>query len=187
MITLSEVIPLTHGHLAEPGPRTPSRRRVHRSYTRRQFLRNASLTLTAAGVAFVGFLPTARRAAAHTPHDNCTSTLQTSWYGSCPTAIAGTCSPACGPSPVRGGACNGIYHKTAHDGVNDWRMRPNECKSGGYDGWYWSTAPSSCGICCGGSPCPVFRCHDGCWKNTSGQWAHSICRTSYCTSGSCPC
>lgn len=148
--------------------------------TRRDFIRQSAAVLTGAGLALVAYIPTARPARAEHGGQHKEDFTGTDWYGSCPTAISGTCSPACGPSTVYSDVCDGIYHKS----TGNYRARPNECKSGTYDGWYWATI-HQCGICnCG--YCANFRCHDGCkWINSA--WKNSICRTSYCVSGACTC
>jgi hypothetical protein len=160
-------------HQPRKADRRQPRREQRSGLTRLSFFQRTAALGTGVGLSVVGLLPPARNALAHTPHGNCTTTLQTLMWGSCPEASDGFgCDPACGPSKVRSNACdaNG-WHKTS----GEWRMRPNECKSGGYDGWFWRRR-------CG---CPTgcqrtFRCHDGC-KDTAGGWAHSVCRvTSAC-------
>jgi len=119
---------------------------------------------TAVGMAALSIFPAARRAYA----DGYTI------YGGCPTYAADhNCSPGCGPSAIFGGACNtsGTYtgfHK--NDGIT-WKLRPNQCYAGTYDGWLWRYQ-GACGACA----CSVERrCHDGYTKTSSG-WVRSICR-----------
>jgi len=90
------------------------------------------------------------------------------------------CSPGCGPSMVLSGACNTSgkwvgYHRGGVDtwtviGYVAWKLRPNACYGGNYDGWKWATA-SDC------KPCRnmFWRCHDGFVSSSSGTY-NSICR-----------
>src|SRR5690606_21651822 len=96
------------------------------------------------------------------------------YTGSCPSyASDHDCSPGCGPSTIFADACetSGSYtgfHK--NDGVT-WKLRPNQCFSGTYDGWLWGDQ-GACGTCA----CSVERrCHDG-YRKTSSGWVKSICR-----------
>lgn len=119
---------------------------------------------TALGMAALSVFPAARRAYA----DGYTI------YGGCP-SYAGDhdCSPGCGPSTIFADACNtgGAYtgyHK--NDGTT-WKLRPNQCYAGTYDGWLWRYQ-AACGACA----CSVERrCHDG-YRKTSSGWVNSICR-----------
>jgi len=95
-------------------------------------------------------------------------------YGRCPSyASDHKCSPGCGPSTIFADSCliSGTYtgfHK--NDGVT-WKLRPNQCFSGGYDGWLWQYQ-GACGACA----CSVERrCHDG-YRYTTSGWVKSICR-----------
>lgn len=179
-LALEEIVPFSEA--PEP-PRKTNRRRLSQEtdvgLTRLSFFQKSAALGTGVGLSILGLLPPARDALAHVPHGNCTTTLQTlMWTGSptCPEASQGFgCDPACGPSKVRTNACDGNgWHKTS----GNWRMRPNECESGGYDGWFWRRR---CG--CPTGCLRTFRCHDGC-KSTAQGWAHSICRvTSACN---CP-
>lgn len=134
---------------------------------RRGFLKAIGAAGLGLGFASLGVFPSARPAAAH-----CTTTLETKMYGSCPSSSSGFgCSPACGPSTVYWDVCgSGGWHKT----TGNYRMRPNHCKSGGYDGWYWGKSPCEE---CGGYT--YFKCHDGC-KKIGALWYNSICRTYVC-------
>lgn len=131
------------------------------SANRRTFVQAALATGAGLGMTVLGRLPTAQAA--------CTTTLETTIRGSCPSNIAGTCSPACGPSTVYADACSASgWHKTS----GNFRMRPNNCPSSPYDGWRWTLE------CCGTPGCfRTFKCHDGC-RLTGGQWVNSICRTA---------
>jgi hypothetical protein len=166
-VTTLDAVPPLRG--ADPGTGTASRRPASRTRSRlnpswalsRRTLLQAG---TAVGMAALSIFPAARRAYA----DGYTI------YGSCPSYAADhNCSPGCGPSTIFAGACNtsGTYtgfHK--NDGTN-WKLRPNECYAGTYDGWLWRYQ-GACGACA----CSVERrCHDGYRKMSSG-WVRSICR-----------
>lgn len=168
MTTLDAVPPLRG---TDPGTGTASRRRPPASRTRSRLTTSWALSRrtllqagTAMGMAALSIFPAARRAYA----DGYTI------YGGCPTYAADhNCSPGCGPSTIFAAACNtsGTYtgfHK--NDGTT-WKLRPNECYTGTYDGWLWRYQ-GACGACA----CSVERrCHDGYMKTSSG-WVRSICR-----------
>ncbi|MEU5790292.1 peptidoglycan-binding protein [Micromonospora purpureochromogenes] len=168
MITLDAVPAL---RVTDPGTGTVSRRRPPASRTRsgrtiswalsRRTLLQAG---TAVGMAALSIFPAARRAYAD-GYDI---------YGSCPSyASDQNCSPGCGPSPIFAAACNTSgtntgFHK--NDGTT-WKLRPNQCYAGTYDGWLWRYQ-GACGACA----CSVERrCHDG-YRQTSSGWVRSICR-----------
>lgn len=95
-------------------------------------------------------------------------------YPQCPSYAADhDCSPGCGPSTIFADACetsgaNAGFHK--NDQVT-WKLRPNACLSGRYDGWMWRY-DEPCGACA----CHIERrCHDG-YRKTSSGWVNSICR-----------
>jgi Putative peptidoglycan binding domain len=166
--TLDAVPPLTG---PDPGTGTASRRRPPASRPTSRLTPSWALSRrtllqagTALGMAALSIFPAARRAYA----DGYTI------YGACPTyASDHNCSPGCGPSVIFAAACNttGTYtgfHK--NDGVT-WKLRPNQCYAGTYDGWLWRYQ-GACGACA----CSVERrCHDG-YKKTSSGWVRSICR-----------
>ena len=168
MTTLDAVPPLRG---TDPGTGTASRRRPPASRNAsgramtwalsRRTLLQAGTTL---GMAALSVFPAARRAYA----DGYTI------YGGCPTYAADhNCSPGCGPSPIFGDACNtsGTYTGFHKNNGTTWKLRPNQCYAGTYDGWLWRYA-GSCGACA----CGVERrCHDG-YKKTSSGWVRSICR-----------
>jgi Putative peptidoglycan binding domain len=143
-----------------PASRTRSRLTSSWALSRRTLLQAG----TAVGMTALSIFPAARRAYA----DGYTI------YGGCPTyASDHNCSPGCGPSTIYAAACNtsGTYtgfHK--NDGIT-WKLRPNQCYAGTYDGWLWRYQ-GACGACA----CGVERrCHDGYRKLSSG-WVRSICR-----------
>ncbi len=168
MITLDAVPPLRG---TDPGTGTASRRRppTRRTTTGRTMSwalsrRTLLQAGTAVGMAALSIFPAARRAYA----DGYTI------YGGCPAYAADhNCSPGCGPSPIFGDACNtsGTYTGFHKNNGTTWKLRPNQCYAGTYDGWLWRYA-GSCGACA----CGVERrCHDG-YKKTSSGWVRSICR-----------
>ncbi|HEY6740155.1 MAG TPA: peptidoglycan-binding protein [Actinopolymorphaceae bacterium] len=151
-------------------PRRPGDRRwTGLGFPRRRVLQ----AVTAVGFAALGVFPAARKAYAE-GYDI--------WTGACPSyADDHDCSPGCGPSTIFADACetegaNLGYHK--NDGVQ-WTLRPNQCYSGGYDGWLWRY-DGACGAC----SCHVERrCHDG-YRSTGSGWVRSICRWN--TDCGCP-
>lgn len=103
-------------------------------------------------------------------------------YPTCPSyATDHDCSPGCGPSTIFADACvtsgtNTGFHK--NDQVT-WKLRPNACLSGSYDGWMWRY-DRACGAC----SCHIERrCHDG-YRSTGSGWVPSICR--WTTDCGCP-
>src|ERR671922_19038 len=83
-------------------------------------------------------------------------------YPRCP-SYAGNhnCSPGCGPSVVCSSCCrtSGSYkgfHKSGVSHPGKYKLRPNQCYGGGYDGWIWAYA-HRCGSCSRGVK---WRCHD---------------------------
>lgn len=162
-LTYETIVPL-----AEPGPFEATRPKMPRRpirFGRRGVLKGAFAG--GVGIAMTMFeqAPIVQKAAAA-----CTTTLETTIRADCPEDIAGTCSPACGPSTVYLDVCdaNG-WHKTS----GNYRMRPNQCTSSPYDGWMWYASPCGCPVGFGRH----YRCHDGC-KLISGSWVNSICRTT---------
>ena len=137
--------------------------------SRRSLLGRALLVGTAVGVSVLGVLPPARRAAAYCAPNG---ELHDDMLNGCTAANAGDdCWPGCGPSPVYDGACDASgWHLT----MGSWRNRPNECRaSDGKDGWYWWLTCN-----CSGDGCyKRFKCHDGCFQASPGNWVKSICRT----------
>ena len=167
MTTLDAVPPLRG---TDPGtgtatrPRPPaSRLKTSWAVSRRTLLQAG----TAVGMSALSVFPAARRAAA----DGYTI------YSTCPAYAADhNCSPGCGPSPVFGDACNTTGTRTGwhkNDGTN-WKLRPNQCYAGTYDGWTWKYS-GACGSCACGV---TRRCHDG-YKKTSSGWVKSVCRWNY--------
>jgi S-formylglutathione hydrolase FrmB len=105
-------------------------------------------------------------------------------YGKCPSyAASHNCSPGCGPSTVVSGACKTGgkwrgYHRSAATDPGVYKLRPNECYAGRYDGWVWHYA-HACGKC---KKSVTWRCTDGWKKSTTGGWYKSICRWSHACS-----
>jgi hypothetical protein len=139
--------------------------KLPRILTRRSLLQKGTAAGTILGLSFLGLLPPARKAWAACLYNVTEKTI----YTSCPTSIAGTCSPGCGPSDVDANACNSNgWHKST--GI--WRARPDDCVPGTeYDGWFWLAG--GCG--CSGDCTAKLRCHDGC-KSVSGSWVSTVCK-----------
>ncbi|HEX5597258.1 MAG TPA: peptidoglycan-binding protein [Micromonosporaceae bacterium] len=168
MTTLDAVPPLRG---TDPGTGTAVRRLPVASRGRSRFAISWALSRrtllqagTAVGMTALSIFPAARRAYA----DGYTI------YGGCPTYAADhNCSPGCGPSAIFGDACNtsGTYKGYHKNNGTTWKLRPNQCYAGTYDGWKWRYQ-GPCGACA----CYVERrCHDG-YKKTSSGWVKSICR-----------
>lgn len=157
------------GMPVEPRGRTRKLRWPGWTPTRRAVLRAGSVAgLTVLG----GVFPSVRRAVADGYEI----------YPRCPSYAADhNCSPGCGPSTIFADACvtsgaNTGFHK--NDQVT-WKLRPNACLSGSYDGWMWRY-DQSCGAC----TCHIERrCHDG-YRKTGSGWVNSICR--WTTECGCP-
>ncbi len=168
MITL-DAVPTLRG--PDPGTGTAPRQRPPTSPIRSRLTTSWALSRrtllqagTALGLTALSIFPAARRAYA----DGYTI------YSGCPTYASNhNCSPGCGPSPIFAAACNTSgthtgFHK--NDGTT-WKLRPNQCYGGTYDGWLWRYQ-GACGACA----CSVERrCHDG-YRKTSSGWVRSICR-----------
>ncbi|WP_283138964.1 hypothetical protein [Rhizohabitans arisaemae] len=89
----------------------------------------------------------------------------------CPSyATDHNCSPGCGPSRVCLDCCDiDGWHRRR----GDFRLRPNQCASGVYDGWLWAYS-GPCGRCRGGV---TYRCHDG-YRRVGHWWSRTICRAT---------
>ncbi|MDO3703063.1 peptidoglycan-binding protein [Micromonospora sp. C28SCA-DRY-2] len=168
MITL-DAVPALRG--TDPGTGAAPRRRPAASRTGSRLGTSWALSRrtllqagTAVGMAALSVFPAARRAYAD-GYDI---------YGSCPSYAADqNCSPGCGPSPIFAAACNtsGTYAGFHRNDGTTWKLRPNQCYAGTYDGWLWRYQ-GACGACA----CSVERrCHDG-YRMTSSGWVRSICR-----------
>lgn len=150
---------------------------IRRISTRRRFLQRVGLLGMALSLSAVTSLLPRRAWASHDSTDGYNI------YGSCPSYAANhDCSPGCGPSTVYGDACiedTGHVHYRYHKGQMydaNLMLRPNDCLSGGYDGWIWNIVVQNggCGGCANGQTL-VRWCHDG-YKRISGSWVPSICR-----------
>jgi hypothetical protein len=153
-----------------------------RATSRRQFIRGAAVVGTAVSISALGLLPPARPAGAEhgawqewpqcsglgswVTDDDCNGCNQGSRYGCCYT--------------------NG-YHMSAATNCHC-KHRPNQCKDGIYDLWYWQT-----GQCCwiGCNSCVKnrkWRCSDGYYRSScSGtSWIKSICRYVTVSGTGCP-
>jgi hypothetical protein len=139
-------------------------------WNRRSFFALVGAVGAGIGLVMVGVFPKARQALAdgYTIKDE-----------PCPAGNTGDqCSPGCGDSPVCGGGSDGpccengsnFWHLSGAQGGDAYRLRPNECYAGTYDGWKWGFAP------CGGCDSVVFRCHDGKKRQGDGTYDPDICR-----------
>jgi hypothetical protein len=167
MLELDDIAPLR-------GPRPPGAARVKRRIppaertggaARRSVLGGIVAVGSGIGLTALGIFPPARKAIAGS-YD---------FKGlPCPSyAASHNCSPGCGPSPVcaNGECC--WPNKHVHRGSGKWRLRPNQCYGGVYDGWLWSYT-GQCGSCSRGV---TYRCHDGYYVSpTTGHWWPTICR-----------
>jgi hypothetical protein len=89
--------------------------------------------------------------------------------------------------------CFDGYHRA--DGCR-YMHRPDQCKSGGYDGWTWAASnccfrsDSNCGPgCARGYQNTRWRCSDGYTRSDcANPWTKSICRTRVASGSTCsPC
>jgi|tagenome__1003787_1003787.scaffolds.fasta_scaffold20891610_3 hypothetical protein len=183
------------------GPRPQGAERVRRhapaataeGVGRRSMLGGALAAGTTAGLVAVGVFAPARKAMASgytlkgwTP-GSYTKGLTPGYYdiyNACPSyASSHNCSPGCGPSTVVSTACrtSGTYKGYHKSGVSDpgkYKLRPNQCYAGKYDGWIWHYA-NPCGNC---KTSVTWRCHDGWKKSATGSWYKSICRWAHACS-----
>lgn len=145
----------------------PTGTRRERLTSRRSFMRGVVGGAIGIGITSLGVFPPAREAlASHDGHKIWTGTTT----GPCAPggyAAGHNCDPICGPSQVCSGCCatSGTYagfHKSSFP----YSWRPNQCFTGGYDGWRWK---------CGSQP---YRCHDGRYTSCSVecQTVKTICR-----------
>ncbi|GAA1546005.1 hypothetical protein GCM10009678_30850 [Actinomadura kijaniata] len=178
MIQLEDVPPL-HGprqHGAErvrrraPRERRPARARVGR----RGVLAGLAAAGAAVGLNALGVFPPARQALA--AGYRAPGGYQI--YPRCPSYAANhNCSPGCGPSVVCSDCCRTSgtykgYHKSGKSHPGKYKLRPNQCYGGGWDGWLWAYS-RRCGSCARGV---TWRCHDGWKKSSRGSWYKTICR-----------
>jgi hypothetical protein len=171
-------IPMLSGPRPE-GARRAARRAPHakaEGVARRSMLGGALAAGTAVGLSTLGVFSPARKALS----DGFTLKATTYYdiYGRCPSYAAPfDCSPGCGPSAVVSSACrtSGKYKGFHRSGVSDpgrYKLRPNQCYAGHYDGWIWAYA-HKCGNC---KKSVTWRCHDGWKKSAAGHWYKSVCR-----------
>ncbi|WP_051469012.1 hypothetical protein [Actinomadura oligospora] len=178
MIELEDIPPLR-------GPRPPGTERVRRRApedegprfrpARRGLLAGLAAAGATAGLNAIGVLPPARQALAEG------FSLTSGYYDIYPHCPPGEpsvgCSPGCGPSLVCSVCCrtSGKYKGYHRSGVSDphrYKLRPNQCYGGKWDGWLWKVS-KSCGNCRKGV---TWRCHDGWKKSKRGNWYKTICR-----------
>jgi hypothetical protein len=185
-LELTDIAPLE-------GPTPPNavrRRRVGQDPTympsRRDMLRGLLTVGAGAGVAVLGLLPTARPARASAPPGGWKI-----WDG-CDGLGSWVDDDNCNGCNQKTLCCcdSGGYHKGSDYGCK-YALRPDQCKSGGYDGWTW-TYGGCCWLSC--EKCVknrTWRCTDGYYNSDcKGEAVQSICRyiASYgqlCSK--CPC
>lgn len=174
------------------GPRPEGAERVRRhapaataeGVGRRSMLGGAVAAGTTVGLTALGVFSPARKAMASGFSLSGLTPGYYDIYKSCPSyAESHNCSPGCGPSTVVSTACrtSGKYRGYHKSGVSDpghYKLRPNQCYAGKYDGWIWHYA-HKCGKC---AHSVTWRCHDGWKKSSSGSWYKSICRWAYACS-----
>ncbi len=151
---------------------------------RRSVVGGALAAGTAAGMAAIGVFTPARKAMSEGFSLKASTSGYYDIYTTCP-SYAGdhNCSPGCGPSTVVAGACRTTgtrrgYHRSAVTDPGVFKLRPNECYAGKYDGWIWHYA-NPCGKCANSV---TWRCTDGWKKSSSGSWYKSICRWAHACS-----
>lgn len=104
------------------------------------------------------------------------------------TCTDGGCDPrySVGASAYCTSTTFGSRHRTCGENnvvdgnSKEYRIRPDQCYGGGYDGWKWSGVDdgSWCGCTYGAR---MWSCNDG-WlrSNGAGDWCSSICVTQMC-------
>ncbi|MQY08142.1 hypothetical protein [Actinomadura macrotermitis] len=178
MIELEDVPPLRgpRPHTAERVRRRAPAREARVRPVRRSVLTGLLGAGATVGLNALGVFPPARKAV----QSGFSLAGYYDIYPRCPSYAANhNCSPGCGPSLVCSVCCrtSGKYKGFHKSGVSDpgrYKLRPNQCYGGGYDGWIWAyTRP--CGGCARGV---TWRCHDGWKKSSRGSWYKTICRKS---------
>ena len=176
---------------AAPRPRPRRvRRRSPLMPTRREFLKGTLAVGAGIGIAALGIFPPARLARASN-HRQIWDGRDHGFNHECDGLGTWVLNDDCAGCnrPRKHCCCNSEgYHKS--DGTN-YKVRPNQCKDGVYDGWLWRTSE-----CCGNSrKNQRWRCHDG-WfcanppcgnrhcgldeqnngQCESNEWIRSICK-----------
>lgn len=193
MLELDAIPPLS-------GPRPDGAERVRRhapaataeGVGRRSMLGGAVAAGTTVGLTALGVFAPARKAMASgyslngwvpPPYTHGLTPGYYDIYKACPDTGPHHCSPGCGPSTVVADACRTSgkytgYHKSGVSDPGQYKLRPNQCYAGKYDGWLWSYT-GACGNC---AKSVTWRCHDGYTKSSTGSWYPSICRWPYACS-----
>jgi len=142
--------------------------------SRREFVAGALAAGTAIGMTALGIFPPARPAAAQHGSWKIWSGCDGlgSWVNDDNCRGCNQGSRLC--------CCSNGYHKGPGAGCH-YKHRPDQCKSGGYDGWTWkvgSCCIKSCGTCCSLYKNMAWRCSDGYYRSSccAGCWTKSICR-----------
>jgi hypothetical protein len=175
------------------GPRPDGAERVRRhapaataeGVGRRSMLGGAMAAGTTVGLAALGVFAPARKALAsgYSLEGWALTSGYYDIYRTCPDTGSHHCSPGCGPSTVVAAACrtSGTYRGYHRSSVSDpgrYKLRPNQCYAGKYDGWLWVYS-HACGNC---AHSVTWRCHDGWKKSSTGSWYKSICRWAHACS-----
>jgi hypothetical protein len=178
MIDVDTIAPL-RGERPDGAPKV--RRRVpaatSEGMNRRSILGGAMAAGTTVGLTALGAFGPARSAfaAGYKPISN------SGYYdilSSCPPdGFHAQCSPGCGPSVVCAMCCRTSgwakgYHRSGVSNPGAYRLRPNQCYAGKWDGWLWHHT-TACGGC---KHSVTWRCHDGWKKSRYGVWYKTICR-----------
>lgn len=184
MLELDQIPPLR-------GPRPEGADRVRRrapaatapGVGRRSLLGGAVAAGTTAGLAAVGVFAPARKALDSGYRLAASTSGYYDIYQRCPSYSDYNCSPGCGPSTVVSTACRTSgkyrgYHRSSVSDPGRYKLRPNQCYAGRYDGWMWHYA-HPCGKC---KTSVTWRCHDGWKKSAAGTWYKSICRWAHACS-----
>lgn len=142
-------------------------RLAHISASRRSFLRGALVAGSAVGLTVLGWLPTSRRAWASHPDDDMKP-------GGCEGLGTWVDNDDCnGCNETRPHCCCDVssnWH--IHTDSGSYKLRPNECDPGDYDGWNWTYF--SC--CPNGRKNQTWRCHDGFRRQADGTDQRTICK-----------
>jgi hypothetical protein len=177
-LTPADIVSLDNRPLSVRHLRRRSNRGSALGPSRREFVHGALMAGAAVSVGALGWLPTARPAAADPP-DSWQIWPQCSGLGSW---VNDDDCNGCNQGSVICCCDGGGYHVGPSAGCN-YAYRPNQCKDGTYDGWNW--ANSSC--CYSSTGCPsgclrcytnrTWRCTDGYYRSScSAGWSKSICR-----------
>jgi hypothetical protein len=171
-LKLADIAPLE----GAPPTNAARKRRVGESAqyvpSRRDVLRGMLAVGAGAGIAALGVFPTARPAGASSPPGGWKIWSGCSGLGSW---VSDDNCNGCNQKTLCCCDANG-YHKGSDYGCK-YALRPDQCASGGYDGWTW-TYGGCCWVAC--QKCVKnrkWRCTDGYYNSDcAGSPVQSICR-----------